>query len=166
MFHLGIFENHIKGPLNNGIYPSMGLAIWDCESLALGAAMVRTQGSSDGISNLICNLCGWEQCERCTYPNLMGHSSWYPLRTLSKAMMKRMDLDYVKKNGELWPGGDVRIMGNQWLRSAYVDSSLSKVPRENTFRACVRKIVQRNHLRSLLSTGVTCQNHNTNFMTA
>ena len=97
---------------------------------------------------------GWEWSEGCIYLNLIDQSSWYPLRTLSKAMMKRIDLDYVKKHGELWPGGDVRIMGNQWLRSAYCDASLSKVPRENSFRECVRKIVRKNHLRSLLSSGV------------
>lgn len=47
------------------------------------------------------------------------------------------------KEHELWPGGDIRILGNQWLRAAFADSGLAKVPRENTFRACVTKAVKK-----------------------
>ena len=81
----------------------------------------------------------------------LATSQLNPLRTLSKALMKRLDVETVKRHGELWPGGDIRILGNQWLRAAYVDSGLEKVPRENSFRACVDTLVKRKNLRPKLS---------------
>jgi len=82
-----------------------------------------------------------------TYFFGLATSQLNPLRILSKAMVNRLDVDLVKKHGDLWPGGDIRILRNQWLRAAYVDSGLAKVPRENTFRACVQSLVKRKSLR-------------------
>jgi len=51
-----------------------------------------------------------------------------PLRILAKAMANRIDVDKVKKNGELWPGGDIRIQDNHWLRAAFVDANMQRSP--------------------------------------
>ena len=84
----------------------------------------------------------------------LATSQLNPLRTLSKALMKRLDVETVKRHGELWPGGDIRILGNQWLRAAYVDSGLEKVPRENSFRACVDTLVKRKtYVQNLVTLG-------------
>lgn len=73
------------------------------------------------------------------------------LRKLANNLVKRVDPDHVKKTDELWPGGHIRIAGNQWLRAAYSDSGLSKIPRENSFRSCIERLITKKHLRSQLS---------------
>lgn len=41
------------------------------------------------------------------------------LRKLTQAICNRMDRGKIMKEHELWPGGDIRILGNQWLRAAF-----------------------------------------------
>ena len=68
--------------------------------------------------------------------------------------MARMDDTYIetiRRCGEFWPGGDIRISANQWLRAAFHDSSLTKVPRENSMRQAVHHIVKKKGLRLQLS---------------
>ena len=74
------------------------------------------------------------------------------LRTLADAILKRIDSDQVIKSGELIPGGDggdIRTRGNAWIRAAYRDSKLDRVPRESQIRQAVRRVVKKKHLRSL-----------------
>lgn len=59
-------------------------------------------------------------------------------------------MDQIKKNGDLVPGGDIRINGNQWLRAAFVDSKLNKVPREVQVRHAIKIITQKHRLGSVL----------------
>ena len=67
-----------------------------------------------------------------------------PIRYFTKALMDRMDdncVQWIRKTGEFWPGGDIRISGNLWLRAAFTKSSLSKVPRENSIRQSLYEII-------------------------
>ena len=50
--------------------------------------------------------------------------------------------DGLKEEQELVPGGDLRIRGNSWLRNAFDDSQVNRVPRENEVRKVVRHLVQ------------------------
>lgn len=68
----------------------------------------------------------------------------------TKALMDRMDdncVQWIRKTGEFWPGGDIRISGNLWLRAAFTKSSLSKVPRENSIRQSLYEIIRKKKLR-------------------
>lgn len=49
----------------------------------------------------------------------------------------RVLLDAVREEQELVPGGDIRLSGNAWLRSAWDDSQITRVCRE----AEVRKVI-------------------------
>ena len=72
-----------------------------------------------------------------------------------KALLPLMDderKERIRKFNELWPGGDIRVKGNQWLRSAYHKSAVKKVPRENTIRKILYIIVKKKSLRFGLST--------------
>lgn len=71
-------------------------------------------------------------------------------RMLADAMIKRVDVEHVKKQGELWPGGDLRIRENQWLRASFQSSGLSRVPRETALRLAVEQLVKKKHLRAHL----------------
>ena len=76
------------------------------------------------------------------------------VRILADALIARMDdkcIDWIRRSGELWPGGDIRIGGNQWLRAAYYNSSLQKVPRENSVRQAVYRVVKKKRLSHSLS---------------
>lgn len=73
-----------------------------------------------------------------------------PLRKMVKAMQKRIDVEKVKKDGEICPGGDIRIVQNQWLRSAFQSSGLERVPRETALRLAVERLVQKKHMRAKL----------------
>ena len=72
-------------------------------------------------------------------------------RKLAKAICQRVDVEKIKKDGELLPGGDIRILGNQWIRSAYERSGLSRIPREASMRLCIHKVVRKARLRFRLS---------------
>ena len=77
-----------------------------------------------------------------------------PIRYFTKALMDRMDdncVQWIRKTGEFWPGGDIRISGNLWLRAAFTKSSLSKVPRENSIRQSLYEIIRKKKLRLQLS---------------
>lgn len=50
----------------------------------------------------------------------------------------------ITTDGDLVPGGDLRNRGNNWLRSAYKEAGLSKVPRENKCRLIVQKLMKKN----------------------
>lgn len=50
----------------------------------------------------------------------------------------------ITTDGDLVPGGDLRNRGNNWLRSAYKEAGIAKVPRENKFRLIVQKLMKRN----------------------
>lgn len=75
----------------------------------------------------------------------------FELRILVKSMMNRISVEEIKEKGHLVPGGDIRILGNQWLRAAFHDSKLSKVPRENQIREAVKILIKKKHLRTVLS---------------
>lgn len=119
---------------------------------------MKSQSSSDQIGKLVLHLCGANMCKKDRFKMRKNTTptskleyngvSESPLRILAKAMANRIDVDEVKKNGELWPGGDIRIQDNHWLRAAFVDANIAKVPRENTFRASVEKLVKKKKLRS------------------
>ena len=75
-------------------------------------------------------------------------------RQFTAALMDRMDdncVQWIRKTGEFWPGGDIRISGNTWLRAAFTKSSLSKVPRENSIRQSLYEIIRKKKLRLQLS---------------
>ena len=85
-----------------------------------------------------------------------GHNPKENLRRLAKALMKQLDDDAVKKIQKLQeflPGGDVRMKSNVWVRVAFCDSGLPRVPRENQIREALYKVVRKKHLRSSLSIG-------------
>ena len=46
-------------------------------------------------------------------------------------------------------GGDLRLKGNSWLRSAFQASGIGKVPREPQIRLVVAKIVKKKQLGTL-----------------
>ena len=69
-------------------------------------------------------------------------------------MMKRIDDDAAKKikqQRELLPGGNCRLRGNLWVRAAFKDSGLARVPRETQIRAALSKVITKKHLSSSLS---------------
>ena len=47
----------------------------------------------------------------------------------------------ISLDDDLVPGGDMRIRGNSWLRSAFKATKLESVPRETPFRLAVGKIM-------------------------
>ena len=76
------------------------------------------------------------------------------MRKLVKALVPYIDdgrKERIKKMNELFPGGHIKISGNQWLRSAFHRSDLKKVPRESTIRLAIYKIVRKKDLRFELS---------------
>lgn len=78
---------------------------------------------------------------------------------MTKALLEKIDetrVETIRKKGEMWPGGDIRILGNQWLRSAYHASDLVKVPRENSLRKSLMKVIKKKKLRSGLSLFYSC----------
>ena len=68
--------------------------------------------------------------------------SSYKLRRLAKALIARVDASTVKKRLEFLPGGDIRTRANQWVRAAFRDSGLRRVPRENQVREALYKVVK------------------------
>ena len=73
---------------------------------------------------------------------------------MAKALIDKIDDDRkekIKRDLELCPGGDIRIDGNIWVRSAYRDSRLKRVPRENQVREAIKKVVSKKKLRFILS---------------
>ena len=62
------------------------------------------------------------------------------LRTLGQAMVSRAPAS-LNVDQDLVPGGDLRLKGNAWLRSAFNRSGLSKVPRENQIRFAVKYLL-------------------------
>ena len=58
-----------------------------------------------------------------------------------------IDWDRAKKDGELLPPcGDLRAPGNGWLRKAFRDTALKRVPRESQMRALVAKLCKKGSL--------------------
>lgn len=75
------------------------------------------------------------------------------LRALADSLVSSIDEKIraqIKKEGELLPGGDIRILGNQWVRGAFRDAALSRVPRENQVRLALRRVVSKAKLSSSL----------------
>lgn len=93
-------------------------------------------------------LVGWVRC-KCGLKYL---------RKLLDAMVQRVPYDYVKKELELAPGGDLRIGSNQWIRSACTACDLKRVPRETQIRKVVEKVVRKKKLRHPLSSW-SCKAH-------
>ena len=62
------------------------------------------------------------------------------LRSLYHDMLSRMPPD-ISVDDDLVPGGDIRVKGNSWLRSAFKATELESVPRETQFRLAVGKIM-------------------------
>ena len=77
------------------------------------------------------------------------------MRLLTNALLERIDdvqIEMIRKKHEFWPGGDLRYHGNQWLRSAFNKSALTKVPRENSVRRSLWDIIKKKRLRLQLRT--------------
>ena len=72
-------------------------------------------------------------------------------RILAKYMAKRINVEKIKRRLELLPGGDIRLQDNQWIRLAFRDSGLRRVPRETQIRAAVCKLTRKKKLGSKLS---------------
>lgn len=62
-------------------------------------------------------------------------------------MIARVDATTVKKRLEFLPDGDIRTRANQWVRAAFRDSGLRRVPRENQVREALYKVVKKCDLR-------------------
>ena len=58
-------------------------------------------------------------------------------------MEKRIP-DNAMEEQELLPGGDLRIRANHWLREAWDEADIERVPREAEVRKVVQQIVHRN----------------------
>ena len=61
-------------------------------------------------------------------------------------MLEEMDLDVIKEEIALVPGGDIRQRGNRWLRRAFQKASIERVPREAQFRKIVKTIADMHKL--------------------
>lgn len=61
-------------------------------------------------------------------------------------MIKRVDSEVVKKEGELLPGKDIRIRGNAWIRASFRDAGLERVPREPQVRYALQRVVKKKKL--------------------
>lgn len=56
-------------------------------------------------------------------------------------------VEEIKKSGELCLGGDIRKLGNAWIRAAFQDSSLQKAPREGQVRMAITRLAKKAKLR-------------------
>ena len=65
------------------------------------------------------------------------------------AMLAKLPEEEVKKNLELLPGGDIRQKENGWIRAAWDEAQIGKVPRENQIRLVVQKIAKKRRLCTL-----------------
>ena len=61
------------------------------------------------------------------------------MRHLRKAMERNMPKS-LKEDQELVPGGDIRISGNMWVRTAFDSARLRRVPREGEVRRVIQQI--------------------------
>ena len=100
---------------------------------------------------MICN----QNVFLCTYHLKIGGQPenvyvFVSLRRMAGAMVKRIDVEKVKKDGEICPGGDIRIVKNQWLRAAFQSSGLDRVPRETAMRLALERVVRKKHMRAKL----------------
>ena len=46
----------------------------------------------------------------------------------------------LKEEQELLPGGDIRVLGNGWVRKAWEDSKVARAPREGEVRRVVHQL--------------------------
>ena len=49
--------------------------------------------------------------------------------------------DSCREEQELVPGGDLRLLGNAWLRQAWEASKIERVPREAEVRKVVHQLI-------------------------
>ena len=56
------------------------------------------------------------------------------LRKLLRALSSGINAEDVKKNGQICPGGDLRVKGNRWLHKALKEASLPRILREGKLR--------------------------------
>lgn len=75
------------------------------------------------------------------------HDCTWNLRALYRAMLDRMP--DTSMDDDVVPGGDIRVQGNSWLRSAFKRSSLKQVPRETQLRLAMGKVVAKRKLGAL-----------------
>lgn len=68
------------------------------------------------------------------------------VRKLYKSLLEKLDVDKVKRERRLLPGGDIRLKENSWVRESFRDSGLSRVPRETRIRIIVEKICRKHGL--------------------
>ena len=61
-------------------------------------------------------------------------------RCLRRFMISHMDIDMIKEEKAMLPGGDLRLKGNAWLRAAWTEAKISRVPREAEFRKIVSNL--------------------------
>ena len=75
------------------------------------------------------------------------------LRALVEQMVAKMPQGKSNED-DLVCGGDLRARGNRWLRSAFVSSKLTKVPRENQIRMAVKKLMAKRKMGTMVVKGV------------
>ena len=73
---------------------------------------------------------------------------WDP-RLLRKYLYRHIDLETVREEQELCPGGDIRVKGNRWVRDAFQESGIQRVPRQAEVHKVVKHLVHRCNLCSL-----------------
>lgn len=71
------------------------------------------------------------------------------LRKLVDALIPKVP-EGLSTDGELVLGGDIRLSGNLWLRDAFKEAGLLKVPREGQIRLVVLKIMKKKELGTLV----------------
>ena len=54
----------------------------------------------------------------------------------------------ISVDDDIVPGGDIRVRGNAWLRSAFKATGLGKIPRETQFRLAVGKLMAKKKIGS------------------
>lgn len=86
---------------------------------------------------------GWDSCHTSWHVCLLlrwdRSISSFHLRRLRRAIQKSIP-DSCKEDHELVPGGDLRCAGNQWLRRAFQDSKVQRVPREGEVRKVIGQL--------------------------
>lgn len=55
-------------------------------------------------------------------------------------MQRNIPLDVVREEQELVPGGDLRKQGNAWLRAAWHESKVKRIPREGEIRKVIGQL--------------------------
>ena len=53
-------------------------------------------------------------------------------RCLRRFMISHMDIDMIKEEKAMLPGGDLRLKGNAWLRAAWTEAKFPEFPEKQS----------------------------------